>query len=116
MSWKIEIYENENGVSSVRDFFDNIKDKKLKAKVFRDIELLEEYGIQLTEPRASYLGDGIWELRTKQSSNIARTLYFTYTGKTIVLLHGFVKKTPKTPPEEKRRAIRHKEDYIRRHQ
>lgn len=115
MSWKIEFYETENGINSVADFIDKIKDKKLKAKVLRDIKLLNDFGTELKQPYVDYLKDGIWELRTKQSSNIARTLYFTFTGQKIVLLHGFVKKTQKTPPAEIECALKNKNDYIRRH-
>lgn len=115
MSWTIEFYETETGVKCVEDFIDNIKDKKLQAKVLNDISLLNTFGTELRKPHADYLKDGIWELRTKQSSNIARTLYFTVSGQKIILLHGFVKKTPKTPPAELERAIKNKNDYLRRH-
>lgn len=115
MSWSIEFYETENGINCVKDFIDEIKDKKLKAKVLNDIKLLNEFGTELRQPHTDYLKDGIWELRTKQSSNIARTLYFTVSGQKIILLHGFVKKTPKTPSSELNRAINNKNDYLRRH-
>lgn len=115
VSWSIEFYETENGINCVKDFIDEIKDKKLKAKVLNDIKLLNEFGTELRQPHTDYLKDGIWELRTKQSSNIARTLYFTVSGQKIILLHGFVKKTPKTPSSELNRAINNKNDYLRRH-
>lgn len=114
MDWTIEFYCDENGVCQVQDFLKHIGDKKLKAKILHDIELLQKYGTKLTLPHVKYIGDEIWELRTKQSSNIARTLYFIFTGREIVLLNGFVKKKDRTPPEEKSRAIRFKENYKRR--
>ena len=115
MSWKIEFYETENGIKCIEDYLNSIKDQKLKAKVLHDIDLLKQFGTALRKPHADYLDDGIWELRTKQSSNIARTLYFTVSGKKIILLHGFVKKTPKTPVAELERAKNNKKDYLRRH-
>lgn len=114
MSWTIDFYETEDGVITVKEFIDAIEDKKLKAKVLKDIELLNQYGTALKKPHVDYLKDGIWELRTKQSTNIARTLYFTFSGQKIILLHGFIKKTQKTPASEIEHAIKNKEDYIRR--
>lgn len=115
VSWTVEFYETETGVKCVQDFLDAIDNVKLKAKVLNDIKLLRQFGTELRKPHADHLEDGIWELRTKQSSNIARTLYFTVSGKKIILLHGFIKKTQKTPPAELERAKTNKKDYIRRH-
>jgi phage-related protein len=39
----------------------------------------------------------IWELRAKAAEGIARPLYVTTTGRRIVILHAFVKKSDKTP-------------------
>ena len=115
VSWEVEFYETETGVKCVQDYLDAIDNVKLKAKVLNDIALLKQFGTELQMPHARRLEDGIWELRTKQSSNIARTLYFTVSNKKIILLHGFIKKTQKTPPAELERAKTNKKDYIRRH-
>ncbi|MBI4766481.1 MAG: type II toxin-antitoxin system RelE/ParE family toxin [Deltaproteobacteria bacterium] len=42
------------------------------------------------------LEKGIWEVRSKISQGIARVL-FTLTGNTMVLLHGFIKKSQRIP-------------------
>ena len=57
---------------------------------------------------------GLYELRIKFSSDIARIFYFTYHNNKFVLLHGFVKKTMKTPENEIKRARKYMEDYKRR--
>lgn len=115
VSWTIDFYETEDGHICVKEFLDEIEDAKLKAKVLKDVGLLKQFGTQLKKPHADYLKDGIWELRTQQSNNIARILYFTVSGQKIILLHGFVKKTQKTPPAELNKAINNKKDYLRRH-
>lgn len=51
-------------------------------------------------PFSRHLDDGIFELRTVQGSDITRVLYFFVAGGEIVLTHGFVKKTQKTPARE----------------
>ena len=53
----------------------------------------------LGTPLVDHLGSGIWEVRSKLPTRIARTLFFVHEGE-IVLLHGFIKKTQKTPDDE----------------
>lgn len=55
------------------------------------------------------LGDQLWEVRSRLKNTIARTL-FTIHGQEMVLLHGFIKKTQKTPDQDlkttrKRKAL-----------
>ncbi|NLV72595.1 MAG: type II toxin-antitoxin system RelE/ParE family toxin, partial [Actinobacteria bacterium] len=47
-------------------------------------------------PLIRKLESGLWEVRSDIADGIARVL-FTVTGDTMVLLHGFVKKSQKTP-------------------
>lgn len=45
------------------------------------------------------LGNGLWEVRSRLGDRIARVI-FCVEGATMVLLHGFIKKTQKTPKHE----------------
>ena len=76
--------------------------------------MLEKYGTTLTEPYVKHIGSKLWELRVKLASDISRVFYFVHIGKDIVLLHGFVKKTHKTPGREIRTANGYLADYLRR--
>ena len=78
------------------------------------LEFLEEKGPALREPFSKPLGDGIFEIRAKQGSNISRVLYFFVIGRKIILTNGFVKKTAKTPPGEIERAKGYRADFQRR--
>ena len=53
------------------------------------------------------------ELRIRQSSNIARILFF-YDGNKIVLTNGFIKKSNKTPRNEIIKAIKYRKYYFER--
>ncbi len=79
---------------------------------------MKEHGPELREPHTKPMKGkdikGVYELRVKFSTDISRVLYFAYTGSTFILLHGFVKKTNKTPSREIDRARKYKEDYERR--
>ncbi len=97
--YDVDFYHKENGDCPVDVFLESL-DTKMRAKVLGAVALLEANGPQLREPYSKFIGDGIFEIRAKQSSNITRVLYFFYIGKRIVLTNGFIKKTQKTPPEE----------------
>jgi phage-related protein len=49
------------------------------------------------EPRVKHIEGKIWELRAKASEGIARGLYVTMTGRRVVVLHVFIKKSQKMP-------------------
>lgn len=58
---------------------------------------------------------GIFELRAKVGTDISRVLYFFYYEGRIVLTHGFIKKTQRTPAGEIEKAKKYRGDYIERH-
>ena len=89
-------------------------DVKMQAKLLGMLQILQEKGNQLREPYSKYLEEGIFELRTKNGTDITRVLYFFYYGRKIILTNGFVKKTQKTPRKEILLAKRRKADYIER--
>jgi phage-related protein len=54
-------------------------------------------------PLIRKLEPGLWEVRSHITQGTARII-FTVTGQAMVLLHAFVKKTQKTPPEDLKTA------------
>lgn len=106
-------YEKFNKEKPVEEFLLSL-DIKMRVKVLRNIQHLKFNGYKLREPLSSPLRGGIFELRTQTGGNITRILYFFYDGNKIVLTHGFVKKTRKTPPSEIDRALRYKKEYLER--
>lgn len=112
--YRVEFYETIDGKSPAMQFLNSL-DVKMRAKVDGLIAFLEEYGPSLRLPYSKSLGDGIFELRAEQGGNITRVLYFFAIGERIVLTHGFVKKTRRTPPVEIGRAKRIREDWRSRH-
>jgi phage-related protein len=111
--WNIILYEKEDGTIPVQGFLDNLPAKH-HAKALRDIDILEKYGITLTEPHVKHIQGKLWELRIKSASDVSRIFYFVPVGNDIVLLHGFVKKTRTTPDREIKTATTYLEDYKRR--
>ncbi|CAN7212076.1 type II toxin-antitoxin system RelE/ParE family toxin [Pararhizobium sp. LjRoot238] len=62
------------------------------------MEAVEAVGLeQLREPHVKHLEGKLWELRAKAAEGIARGIYVTVTGRKVIVLHVFVKKSQKTP-------------------
>lgn len=110
----VELYSTADGKEVVMEFLQSLPPKH-RAKVFHEIDLLEEFGTELKEPYVKHINGEIWELRVKFSSDISRIFYFAWERDTFVLLHGFLKKTQKTPPREIEIAKNRAEDYKYRH-
>ncbi len=72
----------------------------LKARYFRLTDLMTEHGANLGLPHTRAMSDGLFELRCKSTEGIARVFYCTLVGRRVVMLHSFVKKTQKTPPND----------------
>lgn len=76
----------------------------LSAKYLHLTDLMLEFGANLGLPHTKPMSNGLFELRVKGKEGIARVFYCTKVGKRIIMLHAFIKKTPKTPPNELRKA------------
>jgi phage-related protein len=82
------------------EFIDTVN-KKMKAKIYRTVDLLEKYGPFLPLPHSKKLsGHNLYELRVKVASDIVRLFYFHDKGKIFVITSGYVKKTNKTSMRE----------------
>lgn len=72
----------------------------LRARMLRLMEMVEAIGPEnMREPHVRHVEGKLWELRAKAAEGIARGLYVTVTGRRVVILHVFVKKSQKTPQQ-----------------
>jgi len=112
--FEIEFY-SKNDHSPLFEFFKSIP-KKDAAKIYKEIDMLQEFGLSLGMPYIKKLVNcnGLWELRVKHSTNNYRVLYFTVKNSKIVLLNAFLKKTQKTPKKELDKAVTYMNDYLER--
>ncbi|MCD8217884.1 MAG: type II toxin-antitoxin system RelE/ParE family toxin [Clostridiales bacterium] len=112
-NFNVEFYTTNKGNKPAQDFLLSL-DIKMRAKLIGLIQILEEKGNLLREPYSKYLDDGIFEIRVKTGSNVARVLYFFYYGKRIILTNGFIKKTQKTPKQELEKARKYRTEFLLR--
>ncbi|MCL1903477.1 MAG: type II toxin-antitoxin system RelE/ParE family toxin [Oscillospiraceae bacterium] len=111
--FEVEYYDKPDGTYPAEEFI-LAQDVKMRAKLFKLLELLELKGNELREPYSKFLDDGIFEIRAIQGTNITRVLYFFVVGRKIILTHGFVKKTQKTPQSEIETAKKYRSEFINR--
>lgn len=75
--------------------------KDMRARLVRLAALIESVGLEnLPRDSVKHLEGKLWELRVKAASGISRAIYVTATGKRVVIVRVFVKKTQKAPQRE----------------
>lgn len=102
-------YRTELGAEPVKEWLKKLPkvDKKTIGEDIRTVQV----GWPMGMPLVDSLSDGLWEVRTKLSGGrIARIIFFM-DNKTMVLVHGFIKKTTKTPKQELELARKRKRLY-----
>jgi len=118
MNWRVKFYQKANGDIPVKDFLESLSEKH-RAKAYWEIELLAEYGPALKEPYVKHIEKSapksIWELRIKFGGDASRIFYFLSAGSRFIMLHGFLKKTRKTPKKEIETALRYMDDFLARY-
>ena len=115
MGWTIQYYVTSDGKCPVKEFIDMLSYES-KAKYVFIADLLEDCGLTVREPYVKPITGSrkLFEIRIKDKSNIHRIFYFAFTGKKLILLHGYTKKTDKIPGREIAIAERRMEEYLSR--
>jgi phage-related protein len=84
----------------------------LRAKFDRIVLLIEAHGLHaMREPYVKHLEGKLWEMRMTGRDGIARAVYFTASGKRVIVAHVFIKKTQKTPRAEIESALRRMKEW-----
>lgn len=90
----VRFYATDMGSEPVREWLKLLPASERRT-VGEDIKTVQ-FGWPLGMPLVRNMGGGIWEVRIRLENRIARVL-FVLEGSTMVLLHGFIKKTQATP-------------------
>jgi phage-related protein len=99
------------GGEPVRDWLKALPSTEDRRRVGEDIKTVE-FGWPLGMPVCRSLGGGIDEVRTALGQNrIARVLFYIDKKGRMVLLHGFIKKTQKTPDDDLALAKKNKNKH-----
>ncbi|WP_233575025.1 type II toxin-antitoxin system RelE/ParE family toxin [Pusillimonas sp. NJUB218] len=93
----VRFYATQNGTEPVKVWLQTF-DAQDRRAIGVDIKTIQ-LGWPLGMPLVRKIADGLWETRTHLHGRIAR-IFFTIVNQTIVLLHGFIKKSQSTPLKE----------------
>jgi phage-related protein len=104
-------YRSEIGRNPVRDWLLALT-KEDRQVIGKDIQKVE-FGWPIGMPYCRSLGHGLWEVRSNLAGGrIARVIFCIVSGE-MVLLHGFEKKSRKTPPRDIDLAFNRKREISR---
>lgn len=96
-----------------RDFLRSLS-PKIRQKVSNIFDIIETVEMVPSRHLRHIEGtDGLYEIRVQFGSDILRVFCFFDTGKLVILLTGFIKKTQKTPKREIDRAVRLMKEYYK---
>ena len=105
----VVFYRTRAGSEVVRDWLRGLDEADRNA-IGQDL-MRVQYRWPVGMPLCRPLGDGLWEVRTDLPSNRIARVLFALVGERIVALHGFIKKTRKTPPDDLALARRRKNEF-----
>lgn len=110
-SLSVAFFRSKNGSEPVKQWLQELP-REDRQRIGQDLRLVE-MGWPIGMPLCRPLGDGLWEVRCALGGNrIARVLFFATEG-SMVLLHGFIKKTRKTPDDALKLAKARKKEVER---
>jgi len=112
--WKVELYDRQDSSSPLVEFIES-QSKRDQAKILAELDDLAEFGLMPRGNKLKHLEGKLWELRFRGENLHFRFVYFAYTGRNIIILHGFCKKTNKMPRRELNIARRRLQDYLDRY-
>lgn len=112
LPYQIYFYKTSSDKEIITDFIDSFSNK-IVLKIKSGIRLLEEYGLSLLSTSKIKKISGLsnlYELRIK--TNVQIRLFFAFVSpNSFLIIHGFIKKTNKTPLKEIRTAVNRLKEF-----
>lgn len=93
----VAFFRTEAGREPVREWLKSLPREERRI-IGEDLKTVQ-FGWPLGMPLVRKLDTKLWEVRSKLPDRIARTL-FTADKNQMILLHGFIKKSQKTPGDD----------------
>lgn len=109
----IYYYISPAGSNPVKQFIDSLTPQQ-QTKILRIFQYIQEYGLAAHLPQIKKLtGTSLWEIRVLGKHNL-RILYVIPKENLALILHGFIKKTAKTPKKELKAALNRYQEWLDR--
>jgi phage-related protein len=111
---EVAFYESDFGNKPVEDFLGSLE-PAARAKVVRTLELLRMQQAVPAKFWKKLSGSDLWEVRIEYAGNTYRVLAAFAKGNRVILLHGFEKKSQRTPRQDMEIAQQRQKRYFQRH-
>ena len=110
----IVFYQTEKGKRPVEQFLDSLESREAQ-KILWVLKLIEELDRIPSQYVKKLTGtEEIWECRVKKKSKAIRIFGFFVSGDTLVLTHGYAKKSQRTDARQIKLAENYRSDYFAR--
>ena len=106
-----KFFRSSNGVEPVKNWLKTLdrEDRRIIGSDIKDVEFSFPIGLPLCRSLSGY--KDLWEVRSKITrGKIARIIFYISNGE-MILLHGFVKKSQKTPKKEIDLAVKRQKEH-----
>ncbi len=94
----VQFFQTAAGKEPVRDWLRTL-DVEDRQTIGQDL-MRVQIGWPIGMPLVRSLKDGLWELRSDLQSNKTSRLLLCFHQSQLIVLHGFIKKTQKTPASD----------------
>jgi phage-related protein len=94
----VRFYRSETGREPAREW---LQELEVADRRTIGLDLMRvQFGWPIGMPLVRSLKDGLWEVRSSLPSQRIARLLLCFHQQTLIVLHGFIKKTQKTPPDD----------------
>ena len=105
----VVFYRTRAGGEVMRDWLRSLNEGDRNA-IGQDL-MRVQYRWPVGMPLCRSLGEGLWEVRSDLPSNRIARVIFSVAGNRILALHGFIKKTQKTPADDLALARKRRKEF-----
>ncbi len=107
----VRFYRSDTGREPVREWLRELEEGDRRAI---GLDLMRvQFGWPIGMPLVRSLKDGLWEVRSSLPSQRIARLVLCFHEETLIVLHGFIKKTQKTPADDLALAKRRMNEVTR---
>lgn len=100
MLFHINYWRNPSGKAPVEKYIDDIGNKEERAELLSALQGIQEYGTDAVGVDFRQIEGKLWELKIRTHGKQHRIFYAVLRGNEMILLHAYLKKTPKAPVRE----------------
>jgi phage-related protein len=105
----VVFYRTRGGTEVVRDWLRGLDERDRNA-IGQDL-MRVQYRWPVGMPLCRPMGEGLWEVRSDLPSNRIARVLFSVQGDKVLVLHGFIKKTQKTPDADLALARKRRREF-----